>query len=118
MLIRRRYCIASFFLCLSRNRVEHLLNECDEIKRLYLEIRSDRDLTAQNLEEEKKKHLEVDKTNRALEERIRELKQQISDLEDHILSIEEGIQKLKYSLEFCFINQKGFVKIVAKSSCC
>uniref|UniRef100_A0A146KP74 Uncharacterized protein n=2 Tax=Lygus hesperus TaxID=30085 RepID=A0A146KP74_LYGHE len=72
-----------------RNRMERLLGECDEIKKLYLDMRSARDEAVEKLEEEKKKYSECSKTCRALEERIKSLKQQVSDLEDHVISIEE-----------------------------
>ncbi|KAF6206289.1 hypothetical protein GE061_017519 [Apolygus lucorum] len=72
-----------------RTRMERLLGECDEIKRLYLDMRSARDEAVEKLEEEKKKYFECSKTCRALEERIKSLKLQVSDLEDHVISIEE-----------------------------
>ncbi|BES95802.1 Hypothetical protein NTJ_08611 [Nesidiocoris tenuis] len=72
-----------------RMSMDRILGECDEIKKLYLEMRSARDSTVEKLEAEKQKIQELSRTNKVLEEKIASLKQQVSDLEEHILKGEQ-----------------------------
>ena len=72
------------------NKAESLLKECNEVKQLYLDVRTSKDQITQLLETEKQKHSEILLQKESLTNQLEEKQHELNKLKTTVESLRNG----------------------------